>query len=119
MFWRSNIGEVGWFIQGYESVWMRGPLIEPANQARLVDALFAACEASEGYSLRVDLEAQQVATPNGSTYGFEVDAFRKHCLLNGLDDIGLTLTEADAIRAYEARRSAEAPWLFAAGDRAA
>ena len=84
-----------------------------------VDALFAACEASEGYSLRVDLEAQQVATPNGSTYGFEVDAFRKHCLLNGLDDIGLTLTEADAIRAYEARRSAEAPWLFAAGDRAA
>ena len=84
--------------------------------ADAVDALFAACAATEGYSLRVDLAAQQVVAPDGSAYHFEVDAFRKHCLLNGLDDIGLTLQEADAIRSYEARRSSEAPWLFAVAE---
>ena len=81
-----------------------------------VEALFRACDAAEGFTLKVDLEAQQVAAPDGSVHHFEIDAFRKHCLLNGLDDIGLTLTEADAIRSYEARRRQEAPWLFAAGD---
>ncbi|QQD21594.1 3-isopropylmalate dehydratase small subunit [Oceanospirillaceae bacterium ASx5O] len=79
-----------------------------------VDELFKAVEASEGYQLTVDLEAQVVRTPDGKEYGFEVDAFRKHCLLNGLDDIGLTLQDADAIRAYEEKRKAVAPWLFGA-----
>ncbi len=74
--------------------------------------LFKAVEATPGYTLTVDLQAQTVTTPTGEVFGFEVDAFRKHCLLEGLDDIGLTLQHADAIRAYEARRRAEAPWLL-------
>jgi 3-isopropylmalate/(R)-2-methylmalate dehydratase small subunit len=78
----------------------------------IVDRLFAECAANEGYSLDVDLAAQTVTTPSGELIRFEVDAFRKHCLLNGLDDIGLTLTNADAIRAYEARRKQDAPWIF-------
>ena len=78
-----------------------------------VDALFKAVEANQGYALSVDLEKQQVVTPDGKAYGFDVDAFRKFCLLNGLDDIGLTLQYADDIRAYETRRKLEAPWLFA------
>ena len=77
-----------------------------------VDALFQEVEAQEGYQLTVDLEAQQIIRPDGTKIAFEVDAFRRHCLLNGLDDIGLTLQHAEAIRAYEARRKQEAPWLF-------
>lgn len=78
----------------------------------IVDKLFKEMYAAEGYQLTVDLAAQKVTTPSGESFGFEVDAFRKHCLLNGLDDIGLTLEHADKIRAYETRRLAEAPWLF-------
>ncbi len=77
-----------------------------------VDQLFHEVDASEGYQLTVDLEKQLVTTPSGTTFSFEVDAFRKHCLLNGLDDIGLTLQHADDIAAYELRRRQEAPWLF-------
>jgi 3-isopropylmalate/(R)-2-methylmalate dehydratase small subunit len=78
----------------------------------VVDKLFGEVDASTGYTLKIDLAAQTVATPTGETFEFDVDEFRKHCLLNGLDDIGLTLQHADAIRAYEERRRAEAPWLF-------
>lgn len=78
----------------------------------IVDQLFNEMYASEGYELIIDLAAQTVTTPSGESFGFEVDEFRKHCLLNGLDDIGLTLENADAIRAYEQKRRAEAPWLF-------
>ncbi|MFY9180470.1 MAG: 3-isopropylmalate dehydratase small subunit [Venatoribacter sp.] len=86
------------------------PIVLP--QAK-VDQLFAEVEANEGYQLNVDLAAQTITTPSGEVIGFEVDAFRKHCLLNGLDDIGLTLEDADAIRAYEEKRKQTAPWLFA------
>jgi len=79
---------------------------------KIVDRLFKETHATEGYSLAVDLEAQTVTTPSGDSFAFEIDAFRKHCLLNGLDDIGLTLTASEAIRAYEAKRAQEAPWLF-------
>ena len=79
---------------------------------QVVDKLFREVEATEGYRLTVDLEAQTVTTPAGESIAFEVDAFRKHCLLNGLDDIGLTLQHTDDIRAYEERRKQEAPWLF-------
>ncbi len=78
-----------------------------------VDRLFAEVEANPGYRLRVDLIAQSVTTPGGEHHEFEVDAFRKHCLLEGLDDIALTLQHAPEIAAYEERRRAEAPWLFA------
>jgi 3-isopropylmalate/(R)-2-methylmalate dehydratase small subunit len=77
-----------------------------------VEELFQAVAAAPGLSLTVDLENQKVVSPEGKEYAFEVDGFRKHCLLNGLDDIGLTLEHADDIKAYEAKRRAEAPWLF-------
>jgi len=78
-----------------------------------VDQLFKEVEASEGYQLTVDLEAQTITTPGGEVINFDVDSFRKHCLINGLDDIGLTLQHVDDIKAYEERRKQEAPWLFA------
>lgn len=77
-----------------------------------VDRLFAKVQVQDGYALAIDLESQTVTTPEGESLGFEVDAFRKYCLLNGLDDIGLTLRHEDDIRAYERRRAEEAPWLF-------
>ncbi|MEJ5209919.1 MAG: 3-isopropylmalate dehydratase small subunit [Burkholderiales bacterium] len=80
--------------------------------AAVVDQLFRETEAQEGYRLDIDLAAQTVTTPSGQVFSFEVDEFRKYCLLNGLDDIGLTLRHVDKIRAYEERRRIEAPWLF-------
>jgi len=80
--------------------------------AEVVDRLFRETAASEGYRLTVDLEAQTITTPGGEVIAFEVDPFRRHCLLNGLDDIGLTLQHVEEIRAYEGRRREEAPWLF-------
>jgi len=77
-----------------------------------VDRLFKETAATPGYRLTVDLAAQSVTAPSGATFKFEIDVFRKHCLLNGLDDIGLTLQHVDEIRAYEARWRQEAPWLF-------
>jgi len=77
-----------------------------------MDVLFAETEAQEGYKLTVDLEEQTVTTPSGQSFYFEVDDFRKHCLLNGLDDIGLTLQSSEAIKTYEAARETTAPWLF-------
>lgn len=85
------------------------PLVLPEA---VVSQLFAELYATEGYSLTVDLNAQQVITPSGERFAFDVDAFRKHCLLHGLDDIGLTLQDAELIRAYESHRKVEAPWLF-------
>ncbi|MCV6611073.1 MAG: 3-isopropylmalate dehydratase small subunit [Amphritea sp.] len=79
-----------------------------------VDQLFKEVAATEGYELTIDLENQVVKTPAGETMAFEIDDFRKHCLLNGLDDIGLTLQHADDIKAYEAKRRESAPWLFGA-----
>ena len=88
------------------------PIVLAAHE---VDALFAQCEATGGYALTVDLASQTVTRPDGVQHTFEVDDFRKHCLLHGLDDIGLTLREADAIRAFEARHRVAQPWLFDAG----
>jgi 3-isopropylmalate/(R)-2-methylmalate dehydratase small subunit len=77
-----------------------------------VARLFEQVEATPGYRLNIDLQNQTVTTPQGEVLAFEVDAFKKHCLLNGLDEIGLTLQHAEEIRAYEERRRQEAPWLF-------
>lgn len=76
-----------------------------------VDDLFKAVEANPGYELTVDLERQVVVTPDGKELAFDVQPFRKYCLLNGFDDIGLTLQHADKIKAYEAKRLADKPWL--------
>jgi len=81
--------------------------------AETADRLFRETEANEGYRLTIDLECQEVVEPDGTAHAFEVDPFRRQCLLQGLDDIGLTLQHADEIRAYESRRRGEAPWLFA------
>lgn len=78
-----------------------------------VDVLFKAVEANAGYKLKVDLEQQTIAMPDGAVYPFEVDAHRKYCLLNGLDDIGLTLRHVSDIKAFEAKHCAAQPWLFA------
>jgi len=85
------------------------PIILDASD---VDELFRQVEAEPGYQLAVDLAAQTVTRPDGKAYSFEIDEFRKHCLLHGLDDIGLTLQDADAIRAFETRHKAAQPWLF-------
>lgn len=77
-----------------------------------VDRLFKALDSTEGYQLTVDLEQQKVITPDGEEIAFEVDQFRKHCLINGLDDIGLTLQDAEDIKVYEEKRRASSPWLF-------
>lgn len=86
------------------------PIVLPTD---VVETLFSQCAASAGYVLQVDLAAQTVTRPDGVVHGFEVDAFRKHCLLGGLDDIGLTLDASAAIRAFEARHRTAQPWLFA------
>jgi 3-isopropylmalate/(R)-2-methylmalate dehydratase small subunit len=78
-----------------------------------VDTLFKAVEPNEGFRLKIDLEQQSIVLPDGSIIKFEVDAFRKHCLLNGLDDIGLTLQHVGEIKAYEGAHLVAQPWLFA------
>jgi 3-isopropylmalate/(R)-2-methylmalate dehydratase small subunit len=85
------------------------PIVLPADD---VDTLFKETEATEGYKLNIDLNAQTVTAPSGKSYNFEVDAFHKHCLLNGLDDIGLTMQHQNAIKAFEEKHKALQPWLF-------
>jgi 3-isopropylmalate/(R)-2-methylmalate dehydratase small subunit len=86
-------------------------LLPIALPADVVDSLFK--ELTEGYQLTIDLALQKITTPSGREIGFDVDENRKYRLLNGLDDIGLTLQHADEIKAYEAARAKRAPWLFA------
>ena len=82
-------------------------------ESRIVDRLFKEAGATPGYRLAVDLEQQSVTTPGGEVFKFEIDPFRKHSMLNGLDEIGLTLQHADKIKAFEANRRKQQPWLFA------
>lgn len=77
-----------------------------------VQVLFQEAADSPDYQLTVDLAAQSVSSPLGGQYRFEIDPFRKNCLLKGLDAIGLSLQQGPAIGAYEARRKTEVPWLF-------
>jgi len=85
------------------------PIVLPESQ---IDRLFADAAAFPGFRLTIDLDRQTISTPDGGdTLPFEVDAFRRHCLLNGYDDIGITLQHADEIRAYEAKHLAAQPWL--------
>jgi 3-isopropylmalate/(R)-2-methylmalate dehydratase small subunit len=85
-------------------------------ESRIVDRLFKEAGATPGYRLAVDLEQQSVTTPNGEVFKFEIDPFRKHSMMNGLDEIGLTLQHADKIKAFEAHRRNEQPWLYQAQD---
>lgn len=85
------------------------PLVLSETQ---VDQLFKEVEANPGYQLDISLEAQKVTLPSGESFGFEIDEFRKDCLIKGLDDIGLTLESEPAIRDYEKNRRQQKPWLF-------
>ena len=87
-------------------------LLPVVLDAGAVDQIFREVDPAPGYRLTVDLEQQTVTTPAGKGFQFSIDPFRKHCLLNGLDEIGLTLEHADEIRAFELKRRAEQPWLF-------
>ena len=87
------------------------PIVLPEST---VEALFQAVAAEEGYRLHIDLAAQTVTTPAGETFAFEITEHRKHCLLNGLDEIGLTLQHAADIKAFEAQHKAAQPWLYQA-----
>ena len=86
------------------------PVVLPAD---VLETLFAKVLATPGFKLTVDLEKQTISGPDGVSIAFNVDPFRKECLLNGWDDIGLTLRHAEKIRAFEAQRRIEQPWLFA------
>ena len=86
------------------------PIVLPVAE---IDALFAQVEATPGYKLTVDIPRQVVIRPDGKAIPFTVDAFRKECLINGWDDIGLTLLHADKIRVFEDKRRVDQPWLFA------
>ncbi|UTW09339.1 3-isopropylmalate dehydratase small subunit [Pseudomonas benzenivorans] len=86
------------------------PIVLPPAE---VEALFAAVGATEGYRLAVDLREQSVSLPDGRQLRFEVEPFRKHCLLDGIDNIGLTLQHAERIRDFESARQAAEPWVFA------
>ena len=95
----------------YNNCFKNGMLPIVLDEA-IVDKLMKATLENEGYELTADLERQVVTTPTGEEYAFEVDAFRKHCLLNGLDDIGLTLQQSDSIKAYEQKMMQKTPWIF-------
>ncbi|GAB3266422.1 3-isopropylmalate dehydratase small subunit [Chitinimonas naiadis] len=86
------------------------PIVLPAE---VVDQLFTEAEAQPGYQLAIDLAQQTVTTPAGAVFSFDITGHRKHCLLNGLDEIGLTLNHADKIKAFEVQRREQQPWLFA------
>jgi len=81
-------------------------------EEKLIDRLFEQVKSTPGYQLKVDLPSQTITLPDGESMSFEIDSFKKHCLLEGLDDIGLTLQHTADIEAYEEKRKQEAPWLF-------
>jgi 3-isopropylmalate/(R)-2-methylmalate dehydratase small subunit len=95
----------------FNNCYKNGMLPIVASHA-MMDKLFAECQANEGYKLNVDLPSQTVTLPSGESFGFEINATSKHNLLNGLDEIGLTLIHADKIKAFETKHQASQPWLF-------
>lgn len=95
----------------YNNCFKNGLLPIVLNE-EIVAELFVQMYANQGYELNIDLQRQLVITPSDQEFAFEIDPFRKHCLLNGLDDIGLTLQKSEKIRKYEQKRLQECPWIF-------
>lgn len=91
---------------------LKNGLVLITLDAKIIDRMFREIDATPGYRLAVDLEQQTVTTPGGDALKFDIDPFRKHCILNGLDDIGLTLQHADKIKTFEDKHRASQPWLF-------
>ena len=100
------------FADIFRSNCFKNGLLPVALDASVVDSLFQDLYQIEGYRLTVDLEQQVVETPKGESIAFEVDGFRRDCLLKGLDDIGITLERAEAIKAFEREHKARFPWVF-------
>lgn len=100
------------FADIFENNCYKNGLLPIKLDSTQVDSLFEQVYATPGFQLGIDLASQTISVPNGTTYSFEIEPFRKYCLLNGLDDIGLTLRHVDKIRAYEDKRRVDAPWLF-------
>ena len=96
----------------FNNCYKNGMLPIVASHA-MVDKLFNECEATEGYALNVDLPSQTVTLPSGEVFSFEINATSKHNLLNGLDEIGLTLLHAEKIKSFEQKHKQNQPWLFA------
>ena len=96
----------------FNNCYKNGMLPIVASHA-MVDKLFKECEATEGYALNVDLPSQTVTLPSGEVFSFEINATSKHNLLNGLDEIGLTLLHAEKIKSFEQKHKQNQPWLFA------
>ena len=86
-------------------------------EKKIVSRLFQEVEGAEGYALTVDLTAQTISTPAGEVIAFEIDEYKKHCLLNGLDEIGVTLQDAETIREFEQRWRQRSPWYFASSSQ--
>jgi 3-isopropylmalate/(R)-2-methylmalate dehydratase small subunit len=95
----------------FNNCYKNGMLPIVASHA-MMDKLFAECQANEGYKLNVDLPSQTVTLPSGESFSFEINATSKHNLINGLDEIGLTLIHADKIKAFEIKHKQSQPWLF-------
>jgi 3-isopropylmalate/(R)-2-methylmalate dehydratase small subunit len=95
----------------YNNCFKNGILPIVVDEA-VLDGWFKSVAVTEGYQLTVDLESQTITDDDGNEFAFEVNPFRKHCLLNGLDDIALTLQEADKIKEYESKRAEIHPWVF-------
>jgi len=102
------------FADIFYSNCFKNGVLPVALPATVITQLFAAVDGSPGYRLHLDLPAQALTTPEGATHPFNLDSFRKRMLLEGLDDIEITLREVAKIRAYEQRRLAQEPWLFPA-----
>jgi 3-isopropylmalate/(R)-2-methylmalate dehydratase small subunit len=96
----------------FNNCYKNGMLPIVASHA-MVDKLFKECEATEGYILNVDLPSQTVTLPSGQTFTFDIHPTSKHNLLNGLDEIGLTLLHAEKIKTFEQKHKTAQPWLFA------
>ncbi len=105
------------FADIFYSNCFKNGLLPIVLDTQVVDRLFQAVEDTTGYHLVIDLPAQTITTPTGDAIPFAVDSFRKDSLVQGLDDIGLTLQHVAEIQAYEQRRKREAPWLFSAAGR--
>lgn len=91
---------------------LKNGLLPVVLPEQTVDTLFTEMYSLEGYVLEVDLPAEVIRKPDGGEISFTIDEFRKHCLLNGLDDIGLTLEKKDLIHEYEKKQAQRTPWLF-------
>ena len=100
------------FADIFKSNALKNGILPLALAADQVEMLFAQTYATEGFTLAIDLEACSLTLPGGVTWSFEVDPFRRDCLLQGLDDIGITLQSAGAIKTFEQRHEAKYPWVF-------